>query len=144
VDRYELGIGIRSVDLGSVEPPPEVAEAFAAVVAAQRERDQLVNQAKSYADRTAAEGEANAARLVHEARGASDRVVQEATGQADRFDRFLAEFRRSPQLTAWRLYQETLGDVLPRLRSKLVVDHGQQIDLTLFATESKEGAPAKP
>ena len=144
VDNYRLGISIRSVDLGSVEPPPEVADAFAAVVSAQRERDQTINQANSYADQQAAQAKATAQRLVNEAQGASEGVVKNASGNADRFQRLLVEYRRSPQLTAWRLYQEALAEILPRLRSKLLVDHGQQIDLTVFATESKNGESKKP
>lgn len=144
VERYRLGIAIRSVDLGSVEPPPEVADAFAAVVSAQRERDQTINQANSYADQIAAQAKANAQKLVDEAQGASERMVRNAAGNADRFQRLLAEYRRSPQLTAWRLYQEALADILPRLRSKLIVDQGQQIDLTVFESETKNGEPKKP
>ncbi len=144
VDRYGLGIAIRSVDLGSIEPPPEVADAFAAVVSAQRERDQTMNQANSYADQTAAQAKANAQKLIDETQGISELVVRTAAGNADRFQRLLAEYRRSPQLTAWRMYQEALADILPRLRSKLIVDQGQPIDLTIFAAESKNGEPKKP
>lgn len=144
VDRYQLGIAIRSVDLGSVEPPSEVAEAFAAVVSAQRERDQTINQANSYADQSTAEAKANAQRLINEAQGLSAHALRNAAGNADRFQRLLVEYRRDPELTAWRLYQEAFAEILPRLRSKLVIDEGQPIDLTIFASESKVGEPKKP
>jgi membrane protease subunit HflK len=135
VDRYQLGIAIRSVDLGSIEPPPEVAESFAAVVSAQRERDQAVNRAHSYADQTAAQAKADAQKQVDQALSESEQVVRLAQGNADRFGKLYAEYGRAPQLTAWRLYQEMLVDVLPRLRAKLIIDKGQPIDLTLFATD---------
>lgn len=144
LDKYDLGITVRSVDLGSIEPPPEVAEAFAAVVSAQRERDQTVNQAHSYADQVAAQSKANAQRLTDAARSASDRAVRTAMGDSDRFLRLLEQYRRSPELTGFRLYQEALGEILPRLRSKLIVDHGQQIDLSIFGEESRREGVKKP
>jgi membrane protease subunit HflK len=146
VERYGLGITIRSVDLGSIEPPPEVADAFAAVVSAQRERDQTINLANSYADQVAAQAKADAQRLVDVAQAESERVAKQATGNADRFHKLLVEYHRSPQLTAWRLYQEALADFLPRLRSKLIVDQGQPLDLTIISPEAPaaEGTTKKP
>jgi membrane protease subunit HflK len=143
VDRSGLGITIRSVDLGSVEPPPEVADAFAAVVAAQRERDQTVNQANSYADQVAAQSKADAQKLIDGARGASDQSVRSAIGESDRFLRLLAEYRRSPELTGFRLYQEAMGEILPRLKTKLIVDQGQAIDLSIFGTDSRSQEPIR-
>ena len=54
-DQYGLGITIRSVDIGSVRPPAEVAEAFDNVISALRQREQQIYQSQSYAGRSAAE-----------------------------------------------------------------------------------------
>jgi membrane protease subunit HflK len=143
LDGYGLGISVRSVDIGSLEPPGEVAAAFADVVAAQREREQAINQAHSYASQTIADARAMAQRTVDAARGDSERRVREATGEAARFDQLLAEYQRSPALTARRIYWETISDVLSRLRSKLLIDRGQQLDLSVFGA-SPGPQPTEP
>jgi membrane protease subunit HflK len=135
---YRLGVAIRSIELGSLEPPLEVADAFAQVVTAQRTREQTMNQAHSYASRTVSEAQATAQRLVDQARADQDRKVREATGEANRFEQVLAEYRRSPQLTAQRIYLEGMSEILPRLRAKLLLDDGQQLDVSVFGEQQEK------
>jgi membrane protease subunit HflK len=145
LDGYGLGITIRSVDLGGLEPPPEVAGAFADVVAAQREREQTINEARSAAGGTIAQARATAQRTLDAARGESERRTHEAAGEAERFERMLAEYRRSPALTASRLYWDAMSEILPRLRAKLLVDRGQPLDLSVFGAEPvKAKEPSRP
>jgi membrane protease subunit HflK len=136
VDRYQLGVTIRSVDIGSVTPPPEVAEAFDNVISALRERDRQTNLARGYADRTLAEARAEAQRTRDLACGARDRRVHEAEGQAERFEKLLAQYRRSPELTARRLYLDTLADTLPRFRDKLILGTDDAVDLSIIREET--------
>lgn len=132
VARYEIGVAIRSVDVGSVAPPPEVAEAFDNVINALRERDREINLARGYADRTLAQAQADKQRLVDEGQAEHDRRLREAQGDAERFDKLLAEYQRSPDLTARRLYLETMADLLPKLRAKLIMDTGAPLDLSII------------
>jgi len=131
-DQYGLGIVIRSVDIGSVAPPREVAEAFDNVISALRQRDQQVNQSHSYANRTLAQAQASAQRYRNEARAQRDRLIQQAEGSSARFERLLAEYTRARALTARRLYLETIAETLPRFRSKLIVGDGEDLDLSIF------------
>jgi len=137
VDQYQLGVTIRSVDIGAVEPPAEVAEAFDKVVGALRQREQQVNEADSYRRRTLAQAQADAQRIRYEARSYCDRRVREAEGEAKRFDSLLAEYTQSPDLTARRLYLETMAETLPKFRSKLIVDSGSEIDLSIIRGEGR-------
>jgi membrane protease subunit HflK len=135
LDTYQLGVTVRSVDIGRVTPPPEVAEAFDNVISALRERDRQTNLARGYADRTLAQAQAEAQRIRDQARGARDSRVREAEGQAERFEKLLSEYRRSPELTARRLYLETMAEALPRFRDKLILDAGADIDLSIIREE---------
>jgi membrane protease subunit HflK len=137
VDQYQLGVTIRSVDIGAVEPPAEVAEAFDKVVGALRQREQQINEADSYRRRTLAQAQADAQRIRDEARSYHDRRVRGAEGEAERFDRLLAEYTQSPDLTARRLYLETMAETLPRFRSKLIVGSGSEIDLSIIRGEAR-------
>jgi membrane protease subunit HflK len=135
-DRAGLGITIRSVDIGAAEPPAEVAEAFDDVISALRYREQQVNLAHSYANRVVAEAGADAQRVRDQAQRYREQLVQQATGDASRFEKLLPEYARSPDLTARRLFLEAMGDVLPRLRSKLLVAADSDLDLSILRGES--------
>jgi membrane protease subunit HflK len=135
VDEYRLGIAVRSVDIGSVEPPAEVADAFDKVISAMREREQSINQAHSFASRTLAQAQGDSQRIIDEGKGHRDRVVQRAQGEAERFATLLAEYHRSPALTATRLYLEAMAQILPKLRSKLIIDGESEVDLSILREE---------
>ncbi len=139
VDRYGLGITIRSLDLASIEPPPEVAEAFERVTSALRQREQAINEAHSYAARTNAETQGAAQGELDQAKACRDRISGQAQGEAERFGSLLTEYRRQPSLTSTRLYLETLAEVLPRLKSKLFLDDSAEVDLSIL----REEAPPK-
>jgi len=136
-DQYGLGIAIRSVDIGSVRPPVEVAEAFDNVISALRQREQQIYQSQSYASRSGAEARASAQRIRDEARAFRDGVLREAEGETARFEKLLAEYLLAPDLTARRLYLETIAETLPRFRSKLILDGGEGIDLSILGQEKR-------
>ncbi|HVX60567.1 MAG TPA: FtsH protease activity modulator HflK [Pirellulales bacterium] len=138
VDRYSLGITIRSVDIGAIAPPAEVADAFDRVVSALRQREQTVNQAHSFANKTLAEAKGGAQRLVDVGVAERDRAIRRAQGETDRFLSLLAEYEQSPELTAERLYLDTMAETLPKLRSKLIVDSDSDVDLSILPKEPQK------
>lgn len=135
-DRYELGVAVRSVDIGSVEPPAEVADAFDRVVKALRERERAVNQARTFANRTLAEAQADSQQTLDLAQAYRDSTVADARGDADRFQRLLAQYRQAPALTATRLYMETMAAVVPKMRSKLLVGPEKDLDVSIWQEEA--------
>lgn len=137
VDRYALGVTVRSVDIGSIEPPAEVADAFDKVVSAQRQREQAVNQARSFANKTLAETQGAGRRIVDRGSAERDRSIRRAQGEAAWFESLLAEYRQSPGLTASRLYLEAMAETLPKLRSKLIVDSAGDLDLSILREEKR-------
>jgi membrane protease subunit HflK len=136
-DRYRLGIVVRSVDFSSVAPPGEVAEAFAKVISALREREQAIHQAQSFANKTLAQAQADAQQKIDQGRGERDRAIRQAQGEAERFSSLLAEYQKASALVATRLYLETMAEILPRLRSKMIVDSGSNIDLSILREEPR-------
>jgi membrane protease subunit HflK len=143
VEEYGLGITVQSVDFGGVEPPSEVADAFDKVTSAAREREQAVNQAQSFANRTIAQAQGDAEQLINQARAYRDSAVQKARGETQRFASLLAEYERAPALTSTRMYLETMAQILPRFRSKLILDTDSQVDLSIMGQDAaKEKKPA--
>ncbi|MGH7135465.1 MAG: FtsH protease activity modulator HflK [Pirellulales bacterium] len=137
VDRYRLGIVIRSVNIASIEPPAEVADAFDQVVSASRERERAIHQAHSFANKTAAEAQGAAQRILDEGRSERDRAIRRAQGEAERFNSLLAEYERAPRLTAGRLYLEALAQTLPKLRAKLIVDSSTDVDVSILREDGR-------
>lgn len=137
LDDYDVGIAVRSVDIAAVEPPAEVAEAFANVISALRQREQQVNQAHSYAGQTLAQARAGAQRVRDQARSDHQRAVRQAQGEAERFEKLLPQYLQAPDLTAQRLYLETMAEILPRFRSKLILDNGSNLDLSILREEKR-------
>lgn len=137
LERCQIGVLVRSVDLAEVAPPAEVADAFEMVTASLREREQAVNQGESYANRTLELARGQAEERLATARSQRDRLVQRARGDSSRFESLLAAYQRWPALTASRLYLETVAAVLPKLRSKLIVGSGANMDLSILREELK-------
>lgn len=137
VTHYGLGITIRSVDIASIEPPADVADAFDQVTSAMRERERLIHQAESFANKTAAEAQGSTQRTIDRGRAQRDQAIRRAEGEAARFNSLLAEYERSPRLTAGRLYLEAMAQTLPKLRSKLVVDSSADVDLSILREDGR-------
>ncbi len=144
VDRYELGIFIRSVDIAAVEPPPEVADAFDAVISALRQKEQKINEARGYESQILEEAKGERNRELDQAKAYRDGLVNQAAGDASRFESLLAKYRRAPELTATRMYLETMKEILPRFRSKLIVDPDSGLDLSIIPEDEPVENAAGP
>lgn len=137
VDALGLGVEILEVNLTDARPPVEVEPAFIEAQAAQSGRDRRINEARALAGATRPVALATAGRSVDEARSRADRAVAMASGQADRFLSLLAEADRSRSLTVSRLYRDTLRDLLPRVRRKVLMTPDEPVDLGLFGPNAK-------
>lgn len=114
---------IKSIELQSVQPPPEVAEAFNDVVAAQQNEVQSVSEAKGDAREIMESASAKAREYEEIARAYKDAKIIEAQGEASRFEALLVEYQAAPEVTRQRLYLETMEQVLPRV-DKMIVEPG--------------------
>lgn len=85
LDEYKAGIIVSQINLGDVQPPAEVANAFAEVVRAGQNQQQLINEAEKYRNQQVQLAEGEAANLIEDANAYKARVVFEAQGEAARF-----------------------------------------------------------
>jgi regulator of protease activity HflC (stomatin/prohibitin superfamily) len=60
-------------------------------------------------------------------------------GDAARFSALLAEYIKAPEVTRRRIYIETLQDVMPGIRSKIIVDERTRSILPLLNLDSQKG-----
>lgn len=129
---YRLGVTILGVSLTDARPPTEVASDFAAAQSAESERDRRVNEAQSYEETTSAAAKSAAQAKLEGAHAAAERRTVTARAQAERFLALAVQAERAPALTIRRLYIESVQALLDRVKSKVIVPPGGDLDLTVL------------
>jgi modulator of FtsH protease HflK len=124
LDQYKSGVVITSVNLGDVQPPAEVANAFAEVVRAGQNKIQLTNEADQYANQRTRLAEGEAAKLKEDAAGYKAEVVADAQGEASRFLAVYEQYKNAKAVTRERLFIEMMESVLAKT-NKIVIEGGQ-------------------
>jgi len=120
--KYAMGISIDQVQLKNVNPPKPVQESFNEVNQAQQEKEKLINEARREYNKVIPLAEGEKDQRIREADGYRLKRINEAEGDAARFVALLAEYRKAPEVTRRRIYIETLQNVMPGIRSKIIVD----------------------
>jgi membrane protease subunit HflK len=123
LDEYNAGVMVTSVNLGDVQPPREVANAFAEVVRAGQNQQQLINEAEQYRNQRVRLAEGEAAKLVEDANGYKARVVAEAEGEAARFLSVYEQYKNAKDVTRQRIFIETMEQILGQT-NKVIIEDG--------------------
>jgi modulator of FtsH protease HflK len=124
LDEYKTGVIVSQINLGDVQPPAEVANAFAEVVRAGQNQQQLINEAEKYRNQQVQLAEGEAAKLVEDANAYKARVVFEAQGEAARFLSVYNEYKNAKDVTRQRIYLETMEGILSK-SNKVIIEGGQ-------------------
>ena len=136
--KYAMGISIDQVQLKNINPPQPVQESFNEVNQAQQEKEKLINEARRDYNRIIPLAEGEKDQRIREADGYRLKRVNEAEGDVARFTALLAEYTKAPEVTRRRIYIETLQDVMPGIRSKIIVDEQSQGILPLLNLNTKQ------
>ncbi|MGB7757059.1 MAG: FtsH protease activity modulator HflK [Salinisphaera sp.] len=120
--KYAMGISIDQVQLKNINPPQPVQESFNEVNQAQQEKEKLINEARRDYNKVIPLAEGEKDQRIREADGYRLKRINEAEGDAARFNALLAEYIKAPEVTRRRIYIETLQDVMPQLRDKIIID----------------------
>ncbi|MEM7165440.1 MAG: FtsH protease activity modulator HflK [Planctomycetota bacterium] len=119
---YEMGIKIDQVQLKNVNPPQRVQDSFNEVNQSQQERERAINIANGEYNKSIPRARGEAAQKISAAEGYAKRRINEAEGDVAAFNYLYAEYMKAPEVTRQRLYLETMADILPRVRSKVILD----------------------
>src|SRR5271169_5982173 len=128
---YRAGVALSTINIESVTPPAEAADAFRDVASARADTARIVNDAEGYANDLIPKARGQAKQMSEEAEAYREKKINEAAGDAARFNQIAAEYSKASQVTGERLYLETMEQVLPRIR-KLIVDQNGNLDLTII------------
>ena len=137
--KYEMGISIDQVQLKNINPPQPVQESFNEVNQAQQEKEKLINEARRDYNKVIPLAEGEKDQRIREADGYRLKRINEAEGDVARFSALLAEYTKAPEVTRRRIYIETLQDVLPSIRSKIIVDDQIRSILPMLNLDSQMG-----
>ncbi len=137
--KYALGISIDQVQLKNINPPEPVQESFNEVNQAQQEKEKLINEARRDYNKVIPLAEGEKDQRIREADGYRLKRINEAEGDVARFSALLAEYSKAPEVTRRRIYIETMQDVMPGIRSKIIVDEQTRSILPLLNLDSQKG-----
>lgn len=141
---HTLGMGVRIdlIQLGDVNPPAGVKASFNEVNSAQQERESMINQASGEYNRVVPRARGEAVQKISAAEGYATKRVNEAEGDASRFNALLTEYKKAPEVTKKRIYLETMGEVLPFVPGKIILDEKASSFLPLM--NLRQPAPVQP
>ncbi len=122
VSSYGLGLQIEQLQLKNVNPPRPVQSSFNEVNQAQQQKEGQINVAKGLYNKAVPRTLGEADQKISSAEGDKLQRVNEATGDAERFLALFNEYQKAPAITRQRLYLEKMKDVLPSLKSKVIMD----------------------
>jgi membrane protease subunit HflK len=137
--KYALGISIDQVQLKNINPPEPVQASFNEVNQAQQEKEKLINEARRDYNKVIPLAEGEKDQRIREADGYRLKRINEAEGDVARFSALLAEYIKAPEVSRRRIYIETLQDVMPSVRSKIIVDERTRSILPFLNLDSQKG-----
>ena len=123
LDSYKAGITVNRIQLLKVDPPQQVIDAFIDVQRARADRDRARNEAETYSKDILPRARGEAERLVQEARGYKEAIINQSQGEAQRFTEVYEAYKTAKDVTAQRIYIETLEEVF-RGMTKIIMDSG--------------------
>ncbi|MEE2765344.1 MAG: FtsH protease activity modulator HflK [Candidatus Neomarinimicrobiota bacterium] len=121
-DQYDNGIIINRILLQKVLPPKQVQDAFNEVNTAEQEKERMINEALGGYNRIIPRAKGEAEQTVQQAEGYATDRVNRAKGDASLFNDVLAAYKRAPDVTRRRIYLETMADVYPAVKQKIILD----------------------
>jgi membrane protease subunit HflK len=121
LDEYGSGVRIAQVQLQRADPPQDVLGAFRDVQAARADKERSINEANTYRNQVVPRAKGEAASIVQRAEAYKATTVARARGDAQRFDQVYEQYNKAKDITAERLYLETIEEVLRNV-TKVMVD----------------------
>jgi membrane protease subunit HflK len=121
LDSYGSGIEVTLLQLQKVDPPGPVIESFRDVQRALADRARLKNEAESYRNDILPRARGDAVKIQQDADAYRSEIVARSQGDADRFTAVYNAYKASEDVTAERLYLETMEEILKN-SNKVIID----------------------
>jgi modulator of FtsH protease HflK len=140
---YSTGVRLSTINIESVSPPAETADAFRDVASARADTARIIDEAHGYANDLVPRARGEGKQMTEAAEAYKQSRINEAKGDAARFNALAAEYAKAAEVTSRRLYLEAMEQVLPKIR-KLIVDGNGKVDLSIIRKGDPQPAAPKP
>jgi len=124
LDDYQSGIVINSVQLLRVDPPSTVVDAFDDVQRARADKERTKNEAETYSNDIVPRARGDAQKLIQDAAAYKEAVTSKSQGEAARFLSVYSAYMQSRDVTATRIYIETMQQIMQNSK-KVIVGEGK-------------------
>ncbi len=135
----ETGLTIANLELKKTTVPEPVQPSFNEVNQALQEKEKMIYQAREAYNKVIPEARGEAERLIKDAEGYALERINRAKGDANRFLEVWKEYSKAKDVTRRRLYLEAMGEVIPKLGTKYILDPEQSSLLPLLDLGVKGG-----
>jgi membrane protease subunit HflK len=136
-NQYDTGIKVEQIVLQDVNPPDAVKPSFNEVNQAQQEREKLINQARADYNQIIPRAKGRAEQAIEQAQGFATDRVNRAHGDAELFIQVHAAYQRAPEVTRRRMYLETMSQIYPKVKRKIVLDENLKGVLPLLPLQNQ-------
>jgi len=121
LDKADSGILVTQVQLQRVDPPSVVIDAFNDVQRARADQERTRNEAEAYANDIIPRARGEASHIAQESEAYKSQVINLAQGDARSFQLIYASYAENRDVTAWRLYLESV-DAMLKKATRVIVD----------------------
>jgi len=121
----ETGITLVNLELKRTTVPAPVQPSFNEVNQAQQEKERMIYEAREAYNKIIPEAKGEAERNIKNAEGYAMERINRSKGDANRFLMQWKEYSKAKDVTRRRLYLETMGEVIPKLGTKYILDPEQ-------------------
>jgi len=139
LNEAETGITIVNLELKKTTVPKPVQPSFNEVNQAQQEKERMIYEAREAYNKIIPEARGEAERNIKNAEGYALERINRAKGDANRFLMQWQAYNKAQDVTRRRLYLETMGDIIPKLGTKYILDPEQSGLLPLLNLDGKGG-----
>ena len=125
LDEFGSGVEIVRVKLQKADPPKQVVDAFNEVQRAKADMERFKNEAEAYRNEILPKAQGEASQLLQNAQAYKEAVVNKAKGEAERFISVYNAYKQGKEVTAKRLYLETMENVLNKSNTVVLDQSGK-------------------
>lgn len=123
MNMYNAGIGILSVQMKAVDPPAQVVDSFREVQSARADKESTINTANAYLNEVIPEARGQYQSIIKNAEAYKQKIINEAQGDIARFNAIYLQYSQHPNITASRIYLDSMESVLSNIGKKIVIDN---------------------
>ena len=121
LDTIESGVEIISINMKDIHPPIFISSSFEEVVAAYQKKEQLINEAFGYRNKSIPDARGRSEKIIREAESFVISVTEKSTGEASRFLMQLEGYQKSPRVIRKKMYYDFIKESFSE-NQKIIVD----------------------